>query len=119
MSEMVIVSDFFSALMNIYGEGGGHTDPPVFGATKRNGSSYPHAKRIFGNLQQQISSASSSAASMFAQNTSPGTNGGHQKQSQHSLVPENITTQQQTGLLNKGKSLFSTNMVTIYLISEF
>ena len=48
--------------MNIYGESGGHSDPPVFGATKRNGSSYPHAKRIFGNLQQQISSASSSGA---------------------------------------------------------
>ena len=88
--------------MNIYGESGGHTDPPVFGAAKRNGSSYPHAKRIFGNLQQQISSASSSAASMFAQNNSAGTTGGHQKQSQHSLVPENSNTSQQPGLLNKG-----------------
>ena len=93
--------------MNIYGESGGHTDPPVFGAAKRNGSSYPHAKRIFGNIQQQISSASSSAASMFAQNNSDcrapnGTTGGHQKQSQHSLVPENSNTSQQPGLLNKG-----------------
>ena len=60
----------FRALMNIYAEGSGHTDPPVFGAAKRNGSAYPHAKRIFGNLQQQISSVSSSAASKFTQNHS-------------------------------------------------
>jgi hypothetical protein len=99
--------------MNIYGESGGHTDPPVFGASKRNGSSYPHAKRIFGNIQQQISSASSSAASMFAQNNSAGTSGGHQKQSPHSLVPENSNTSHQPGLSNKGMLLHIPNMVSI------
>ena len=98
---------FLSALMNIYAEGGGHTDPPVFGAGKRSGSSYPHAKRIFGNLQQQISSASSSAASMFTQNSSSNNNNGQQKQSQHQLVPDhcNTTSQQQQGLLGKGQLL--------------
>ena len=101
----------YSALMNIYADSGGHTDPPVFGANKRNGSSYPHAKRIFGNLQQQISSASSSAVSKFSQQNSSShnnmNNGGQQKQSQHNLVPEqhiNISQHQQTqGLSNKGK----------------
>ena len=97
----------FRALMNIYGEGAGHTDPPVFGASKRNGSSYPHAKRIFGNLQQQISSVSSSAASKFTQNSSSNTHSsGQQKQSIHSTVPDqncNSTSQQQ-GQLNKGKT---------------
>ena len=97
--------------MNIYADSGGHTDPPVFGANKRNGSSYPHAKRIFGNLQQQISSASSSAVSKFSQQNSSShnnmNNGGQQKQLQHNLVPEqhiNISQHQQTqGLSNKGK----------------
>lgn len=92
--------------MNIYGEGGGHTNPPVFGAAKRNGSSYPHAKRIFGNIQQQISSVSSSAASKFSQNSSSNTqNNGEQKQSIHSLVTEqhsNSSLSQQKGLINKG-----------------
>ena len=92
--------------MNIYGEGGGHTNPPVFGAAKRNGSSYPHAKRIFGNIQQQISSVSSSAASKFSQNSSSSTqNIGEQKQSIHSLVSEqhsNSSLSQQKGLMNKG-----------------
>ena len=59
--------------MQSYADGGGtgggaNIDPPVFGigsggAGKRN---YPHAKRIFGNLQQQISSAcGASSASIF------------------------------------------------------
>lgn len=94
--------------MNIYGESGGNTDPPVFGAAKRNGSSYPHAKRIFGNLQQQISSVSSSAASKFVQNSSSHAyNSGHQKQSIHSSVPDTNTNSsllQQKGQQNKGKT---------------
>ena len=93
--------------MNIYAEGSGHTDPPVFGAAKRNGSAYPHAKRIFGNLQQQISSVSSSAASKFTQNSSSNIHGsGQQKQSIHSTVPDqhcNLTTQQ-PGQPNKGNT---------------
>ena len=76
---------------------------PPFRVNKRNGSSYPHAKRIFGNLQQQISSASSSAASMFTQNNSSNNNNGQQKQSQHSMVPDHPNTSQQQGLVGKGK----------------
>ena len=90
--------------MSIYADGG-HNDPPVFGAGKRNGSAYPHAKRIFGNLQQHISSASSSAASIFTQNSSSNSNNGHQKQS-HLIVPElsNNCNISQQALLNKGES---------------
>ena len=92
--------------MNIYAEGAGHTDPPVFGAAKRNGSSYPHAKRIFGNIQQQISSVSSSAASKFSQSSSSNSqNSGQQKQSIHSIVPDqhtNPSSSPQKGLVNKG-----------------
>ena len=91
--------------MNIYADGGGHADAPVFGASKRNGR--PHAKRIFGNIQQQISSASSSAASMFSPNSSSVTNNGQHKQSQNSSVPEKTVASQgqhQQGQANKGNT---------------
>ena len=93
--------------MNIYADNG-HIDPPVFGAGKRNGSAYPHAKRIFGNLQQHISSASSSAASIFTQNSSSNSSNGQQKQS-HLIVPEllNNCNISQQALLNKGEIALS------------